>query len=461
MARAQITNASLGYSCGQQPPYGYDRMVIDEQGQHKQRVKNGEKYAKPRSWRVVWTPSDEQDKVDTARWLFKTYATMDIGYRALADQLNQRGVPGPTHGKWYDSTVRALLENEAYIGTFVWNKRRHGKYHRVVNGEIIERDRSEVHLMPCGKPNARRNPPELWTRVENVHPPLVDRELFNRVQAKIAKRKRSSGCSYQTHTKRKDRAEYLLTGLLFCAHCGRKMHGTVCTRHKGGKTYRYQKYICSSNTRGDRSCGHHAIRQEVIVRAILEKIRADLLRGDLERLKKHLRKRLQKQRQNKPDKRRLNRLQKRLGELDKQIDQGAERVLTAPEGLLDILTSKLQQFKEERAHVDAELRAARQSAAPVDVESEVDRVASKAWSLLAELEAAEPAKLREILRQAVDRVELSFTARQQGKRNRYEATGGRVLFRELSGFASRGERRCAEPDNSIEVLLTAVDLAAA
>ena len=357
--------------------------------------------------------------------------------------------------------MRALLENEAYIGTFVWNKRRHGKYHRVVNGEIIERDRSEVHLMPCGKPNARRNPPELWTRVENVHPPLVDRELFNRVQAKIAKRKRSSGCSYQTHTKRKDRAEYLLTGLLFCAHCGRKMHGTVCTRHKGGKTYRYQKYICSSNTRGDRSCGHHAIRQEVIVRAILEKIRADLLRGDLERLKKHLRKRLQKQRQNKPDKRRLNRLQKRLGELDKQIDQGAERVLTAPEGLLDILTSKLQQFKEERAHVDAELRAARQSAAPVDVESEVDRVASKAWSLLAELEAAEPAKLREILRQAVDRVELSFTARQQGKRNRYEATGGRVLFRELSGFASRGERRCAEPDNSIEVLLTAVDLAAA
>ena len=61
------------------------------------------------------------------------------------------------------------------------------------------------------------------------------------------------------------------------------------------------------------------------------------------------------------------------------------------------------------------------------------------WRLLDDLENAEPARLRELLRQAVERIELSFTVRQQDKRQKYDATSGHVHFRELSGFVGRGE----------------------
>ena len=438
VARSLIRNAALGRSCGQRPPYGYDRVLIDEQGAVQQRIRRGQQYSKPRSWRVIWAPADDPLEISTVLWLFNTYATTDIGYRAMADQLNERGVPGPTGGKWYDSTIKALLGNEAYVGTFTWNKRRHGKYHRIVKGEIIERDPAEVRLMPCGKPNANHNPRELWTIVENAHEPLIDRQLFDAVQAKIERRKRSSGCSYQTHTKRTDRDQYLLTGLLFCAHCGRTMHGTTCTRKKNGKTYRYQKYICSGYTRGDRSCGHHAIRQAVIVNAILQKLRQDLLHGGVKQLETVLERKLQER--SKPNTSQIARLQQRLRQLDQQVEQGAERLLTVPAELLDTVTTKLQQIKRERDQVAAELQQAELAAKPLDVTKSARQLARKAWTLADELQKAEPARLRELLQRAVERVELSYTVKQRGKKREYHPTSGKVVFRELSGFASRGDR---------------------
>lgn len=81
----------------------------------------------------------------------------------------------------------------------------------------------------------------------------------------------------------------------------------------------------------------------------------------------------------------------------------------------------------------------------VDADAEADRLARKAWALAEELQQADPDRVRELLRQSIDRVELSFTATQQGKRQKYLATGGKVVFRELSGFANRGGRIFAQP----------------
>ena len=46
VTRGQIRNAKKGYLCGQAAPYGYDRMIVDEHGNHIQRVHNGERYTK-------------------------------------------------------------------------------------------------------------------------------------------------------------------------------------------------------------------------------------------------------------------------------------------------------------------------------------------------------------------------------------------------------------------------------
>lgn len=130
------------------------------------------------------------------------YANADIGLRGLADQLNAKGVPGPTGGPWYAASIKAILENQSYVGTLTWSKRRQGKYHFVAAGQVQERERSEISLSRTGKARAIDNPKEAWIVVENAHEPLIDKTVYERVQAKLHVRRRSRpGASYCTHTK--------------------------------------------------------------------------------------------------------------------------------------------------------------------------------------------------------------------------------------------------------------------
>jgi len=250
---------------------------------------------------------------------------------------------------------------------------------------------------------------------------------------------------YRTHTKKNGDA-YLLSGLVFCQQCGRKMHGTTGSRQKNGKIYKYPRYICSTFTRSgannDTGCKHFAIRQEVILEAVLGKLRETLLAGgNMDRLRAALRKEL-RERATTPKKSNLEALRRRHRDLIKQVDRGAERLLTAPESLLDVLTEKLSTMKRERDHVGIERQAVEKATEPVDVEAEVERASGKVWTLVEELKDAEPARMRELLGQLVERVELRFSHRQNGKRREFRPTSGRIHFRgESLGFASRGDPR--------------------
>src|SRR5436190_6483226 len=191
VSRGQISNAQKGLLCGQAAPFGFDRMLVDETGAHRQRVRNGETFSKARSWRTTLVASDDVVKVSTLRWLFQTYADTDTGLRSLADKLNKRGTPGPSGGAWYAASIKAILENRNYTGTFTWAKRREGKYHSVTSGQIRERDRGEITLSPAGKPHAVDNPQEAWIVVDDAHEVLIDRPLFERVQLKLKDRRRN------------------------------------------------------------------------------------------------------------------------------------------------------------------------------------------------------------------------------------------------------------------------------
>lgn len=123
------------------------------------------------------------------------------------------------------------------------------------------------------------------------------------------------------------------------------------------------------------------------------------------------------------------------------------KTLTAPDNLLDILTAKLQGWRQEREQVAAQLREAEQTAKPIDAKAEAARLARNAWQLHDELQTAEPARARELLQRAVQRIELSFAEHYNGKRKEYRPSGGRAVFQagpELSGFARRRDRRPIE-----------------
>jgi len=124
---------------------------------------------------------------------------------------------------WYAATIREILRNDKYTGKFVWAKQREEKYHRVSGDEV--HTRTDPHV-------TQDNPPEAWTVVENAHQALVSQEIFDQVQQKLERRKRrpkGEQYPYSRHTKSNGHA-YMLTGMVYCAHCGCNMHGQMNTR---------------------------------------------------------------------------------------------------------------------------------------------------------------------------------------------------------------------------------------
>ena len=125
----------------------------------------------------------DEEAAAVVREVFSLFAS-GIGKTAIARLLNDRGVPNPTeykrlHGlryktpKSHNSTlwryfaISDMLINEIYIGNMV-----QGKY-----GSVSYKTKQN-----------RPRPKSEWYVVENTHEPIIDRELWDRVQALIAQK---------------------------------------------------------------------------------------------------------------------------------------------------------------------------------------------------------------------------------------------------------------------------------
>ena len=114
-----------------------------------------------------------------------TLFSQGYGKTAIARMLNDRGIPNPTeykrlHGLRYKQPTRKknstlwkyfaisdMLTNEIYIGNMV-----QGKY-----GSVSYKTKQN-------KPR----PKEEWYRVEGTHEPIIDRELWDKVQSMVAEK---------------------------------------------------------------------------------------------------------------------------------------------------------------------------------------------------------------------------------------------------------------------------------
>ena len=104
-----------------------------------------------------------------------------------------------------------------------------------------------------GKPESE------WFRVENTHEPIIDKEVFYRVQEQIKSRRRQT----------KEKATPIFAGLVKCADCGWSMRFAT---NKANKTP-YSYYSCSFYGQfGKGYCSMHYIRYDVLYQAVLERL---------------------------------------------------------------------------------------------------------------------------------------------------------------------------------------------
>jgi hypothetical protein len=192
-----------------------------------------------------------------------------MGYRAIANVLNEEGVPSPRNaewshiysGAWTASTIRSILTNPMYVGDLVWNRRTDARFFKVSNGRATERRESYgPRLVP--------NPEEDWIHVEETHPGIVSRRVFD--AAKPTRRR--SGAPPEEGTTRAPsavtgrRARYLLSGLVECARCGGRYEGVRRTkgkRRKDGSPVQTFYYGCGNYVRkGSAACRFGPVAQE-------------------------------------------------------------------------------------------------------------------------------------------------------------------------------------------------------
>ena len=207
----------------------------------------------------------DKDSAEIVRKIFEWKVNEGLGNLSICYRLNDMGVLNPTGYKkkklnqnynnsqimqedysWCPSTIRNILKNDIYIGNVTQGKRRVKSY--------------KVHKV-------EQVPEEEWITVENMHVPIIDKELFEKAQnlRKVDTRVQNSG------------ELSIWAGILKCADCGRAMHKKYC-KNKSGTVYEY--YICGTyRKKSNKLCTKHTLKVEELENAVLEaiKLHIDLL----------------------------------------------------------------------------------------------------------------------------------------------------------------------------------------
>ncbi len=114
-----------------------------------------------------------------------------LEYKNLRKKQNRKELR-KQHKFWQAGTVRAILTNESYIGSMVY-------------------DKTEQAVVGSGKRKVK--PKEEWKVFEKHHEPIVDKEIFDAVQTKY----------YQKKSGTRKSIEYPLKGKLLCGYCMRTL----------------------------------------------------------------------------------------------------------------------------------------------------------------------------------------------------------------------------------------------
>ena len=234
-ARGMTTTAEGGWAAGGRAPYGYRRAIVDDDGEVVQVLQLGEHKATDRfNVTLVLGPAEE---VAVVKDIYRQFLA-GKGYRAIALDLNARGIPSAKGGAWAGSSIREILTNRRYTGDAVWNRRPKGKFFEVNGGKPSRKPKRR-------RQRVRRNDPAEWVVVPEAHAATISRADFRAAQRRIEGSRRNSG--YQARNRR---TPYSLSGLLFCG-CGNPMWGQATQRPlANGKVRSHRYYICSGGHTG-------------------------------------------------------------------------------------------------------------------------------------------------------------------------------------------------------------------
>lgn len=180
-------------------PYGYKKTTIDR--------------------RPTLEPYEPEARF--VRMMFDMYVH-GYGCTVIAGQVNAMGARPHRSAAFSRSSVAQILRNPTYIGKIVWDQKKHIKKNAKGNQKHI----------------TIYNPREKWTITDGLHPPIIEKEVYDKVQEIMAGR---------YHPSRNDgTVKSPLVGLVKCANCGGNMQRIFCKHGQEQYLVCVKKGCCAS-----------------------------------------------------------------------------------------------------------------------------------------------------------------------------------------------------------------------
>lgn len=170
------------------------------------------------------------EEAAVVRFIFQLYTRQGLGIRLIARRLNEEGYRTRRNRNWSMVTIRDMLRNRVYLGTYS----------------------------------------RFGVRVPGSHPAIVAPEDYRRAQDRMSRRRGP--------TERHERVPFLLSGLVQCGYCGNRMIGVSrrqsWRRQADGQSVEaeYRYYQCETRT-NQSMCDYHTHRAAELdeeVRSTLE-----------------------------------------------------------------------------------------------------------------------------------------------------------------------------------------------
>jgi len=149
-------------------------------------------------------------------------------YTEIVNTLNEMGYKTKRGGSFNKSSLQRILKNEKYIGK------------------------------------------SYWRDIELEIPAIISKDLYEQCQDKILRVTKAPG-------RGKAKMAYLLTGKLFCGHCGSNMVGESGTGKQGDKFYYYK---CAAKKKDKNDCNKKTVRKAWVESLITKIIYNEVLSKD-------------------------------------------------------------------------------------------------------------------------------------------------------------------------------------